>query len=508
MAKDQQAGRRATVYWQVFCGWITNSVFLVQGLFLIPLYIHFLGDRLYGFWLASGGILSWLTMFDFGVAVITNQRCSVALAESDYPRLVQYFWHGVLAFAVVAGFFLLLLSVIATNLASWLAIDSEYYELVPQCFVLASISTLLFLAHSYLKAVASALQQSKVPMITETLGTILSLVVIVLSLVVFEQGLWSLAYGMFVRSAIPLFVNAFYVTSCVRFYGKGPAWSRAVAMDYLKNTPSVFIAKVSSGFANGLAPILITRMISPEATVIYSITMRVLQILQGFSNRFIGALVGALSHLYADTKTQLAKKQDLMARIVTMFGVGVGGSFILYCLLNGNFISLWVGSEFFAGQAFTGLAAMAVFLLMRNNLLVAIGVAVGSIRSVQNTQTFEQWVKALGVALGVYAYGLNGALLAYIIAGLLAQLIYRRILMEGCREIYESMQMLMWMWLPLAAVILLVHPLANLISTQSWVIFLVISAVASVPFGVLVVSVIPELKIKLRSLLGRFALSA
>ena len=47
---------------------------IIRGLLFIPLYINFIGVRLYGLWLASGGVLVWLTMLDLGLGQGVAQR--------------------------------------------------------------------------------------------------------------------------------------------------------------------------------------------------------------------------------------------------------------------------------------------------------------------------------------------------------------------------------------------------------------------------------------------------
>ena len=62
---------------------------IIQGLALVPLYISFLGERLYGFWLASGGIIAILGFLDLG---ISNISCAAEFQENMVKKNLRRCW--------------------------------------------------------------------------------------------------------------------------------------------------------------------------------------------------------------------------------------------------------------------------------------------------------------------------------------------------------------------------------------------------------------------------------
>ena len=101
------AKRKQAVIWHIAGGWLSNLIHIIQGLLLIPLYLHYLGDRLYGFWLATGGVLAWISMLDLGASAVTLQRCAAAYGRKDLATVTSYFWHGVVVTAGVMTIFLI-----------------------------------------------------------------------------------------------------------------------------------------------------------------------------------------------------------------------------------------------------------------------------------------------------------------------------------------------------------------------------------------------------------------
>ena len=87
--------RRRAVTAHVVLGLLLQFVFVVQSLVILPLCIRSIGAGPYGFWLASGGILSWLAIANFGSAGLTLQRCAAAYGRSDLAAARDWFMHGV-----------------------------------------------------------------------------------------------------------------------------------------------------------------------------------------------------------------------------------------------------------------------------------------------------------------------------------------------------------------------------------------------------------------------------
>ncbi|WP_265943741.1 hypothetical protein [Dechloromonas sp. A34] len=59
--------RKRAITLQALGGYLNTGIQIVQGLILIPMYIHFLGLSLYGFWLSTGAILGMLGVMNLGL---------------------------------------------------------------------------------------------------------------------------------------------------------------------------------------------------------------------------------------------------------------------------------------------------------------------------------------------------------------------------------------------------------------------------------------------------------
>ena len=104
---DKKYTRKSATKIQVVTGYLLQSAVIVRGLILIPFFISILGDRLYGLWLASGGILVWLTMLDMGLARGLMQRMSYYYGKNNLQKHCDYFFNGLLIYGTLGTFLLI-----------------------------------------------------------------------------------------------------------------------------------------------------------------------------------------------------------------------------------------------------------------------------------------------------------------------------------------------------------------------------------------------------------------
>ncbi|ADE53417.1 hypothetical protein [Coraliomargarita akajimensis] len=498
--------RRKAVIWHVAGGWLSNLILIVQGLLLIPLYLHFLGERLYGFWLASGGVLALLSMMDVGASAVTQQRCAAAYGRKDMTEVTRYFWHGAVVMAGVLLVFFSMTCLIAIGLPEWLKVDTEYRDLIVATFIVTGFAAVGRLANDFMRYFASALQRNQYPVFAQTLGDMLGLVTIVLALVVFQMGLWSLALGALARTLVPFLSNLVHTAWILVSIGATNQWSAKVFSDYYKTTPSVLFAKATGQISQNLPSILIARFIGPEANVMFTVTFRVVFMVRSFLNHALSGLYAACTHYFGDPSVSAAKEARTVSSLVRGYAVGAGLGVLLYALFNHGFVSLWTSESQFAGQAFTTLAALATFIHVRDTLLVGLGGSIGSIREVHVIRACENLLTMVLSVFGIYYLGLIGSLIAVILSGLSLQYFYFKLFTEKKPSIAKALRPLAWLWFPLGGALLVCFLLSPYFVTDHWLRFIAQCALAGAPLVLVGLFSFPKLKDKLVHLLGKFPL--
>jgi O-antigen/teichoic acid export membrane protein len=504
----ERPSRKKAVVWYTVGGWVSNCVIILQGFLLIPLYIHYLGAGLYGYWLASGGLLAWLAMVDVGGTAITRQRCAHAYGQNNLLKMVNYFWHGAIIIGAVIALFLLLLFTLSPFIPGLIRAEENYHSLLINCLILSGIGTGLNIAQMFFREFAAAAQRTEVTTLATILGLITSLVITIVGLVALGWGLYALAIGALVRAIIPLLINAALSVYLLRSGPNHSSWSRAIFRDYLVTTPAVLAAKTSGVFSAQLPVILLTRWAGPEVTVAYTVSLRLLEMAKHFINHPLAALYAATAHYFGDTSVTRERKRLLFSKIKTVFSATTLAAFSYYVLVNKGFISLWISTDKYVGQVFVVLAATAILLQLRNNIYTSFIGAHGAIQISGYTAAAERIITAAFQVFLIYQFGAEGAMLAIILGSVLFQIPYHYILSKLQPEAAESLKSLQWFWMVTAMIFLGAAFISDWWVVDNWVSFLVrCSIIAPIPVAIIILG-IPEIKTRVLAIIQKTNLYA
>lgn len=477
--------RRTAILWQAGGGWVSNVVLIAQGLLLIPLYISYLGETLYGYWLASGGILAWMAMVDIGASAVTKQRCAAAYGRMDLPAVIDYFWHGLVITILIGFAFLGLVLAGGGVVVEWLGPAQDSSEVLKACFQLSGVAGLLSIIGSFLRDFCSALQRNGFAVLGQVTGDVGGLAVTLLSLRA-GHGLWAIAIGGIVRFGLPSMICAIYVAAVIRSTPEGRGWSRAIFRDYLLTTPAVLGAKATGSFVGQLPAVLLTKWIGPESSVAYTVTVRALQILEQFSNHITSALYGAAGHFFSDRSVSDDQKRIKTRAMVFVVLGGVAIGAFVYSGANKGFVLLWTAPAQFAGQELTLLSAAAVVSIITVRLYEMLCGSVGAIAGSGYVGTVERAARALVMVPAVLALGVIGVPLATLITCALAYPFYQRVLRRAAPPVAAAAEPLVWGWLPIGALVALGGAGTAWIGAGDWVRWALHSSVLALTGSVLV----------------------
>jgi O-antigen/teichoic acid export membrane protein len=496
--------RKKAVLWHVAGGWLSIAIFMVQGILMVPLYISYMGDRLYGFWLATGGVLTWMSIVDLGASAMTQQRCAAAYGKRDLASVVQYFWHGFVVMIAILLMFAGCSLISSFYLDTWLGVDEVYVQQIVMSFLVVAFASLFGLLNNFMRNFAAALQRNQIPVLAQTAGDLCALIAVIVALVVFELGLWAIVISALVRSFVPLVFNLIHTVQILSAIGHVNVWSSYTFKDYFVTTPALIGSKVCGSLSQNLPLVLLTRFMGPESAVVYTVTMRAVFLVQNFINQALAALYGACSHFFSDPNVSKARIKSAVSQIALGFVILGGACVSCYALLNHGFVILWTSGEFYAGPFFTGAAALATFLKIRGSLFVGIGISFGEIRRFELCQAGEQLFHAFLIYIGIKEFGLIGAPLAAIIASIVAQYRFQMMFRSINSEIAKCFWPMNWLWVPLGGVIAVLAALSSFFVMESWLSFLSVSALVGIPFAAVVLIGLPDLRLQIVSKLSRY----
>ena len=412
MKRIEPSRRRAAIV-QLSMGYVGIAVSIAQGIIMVPLYLRHFDARLYGLWLATGGITVWLGMLDFGVSALMGQRIAAAYGRKDYVAIGLYYFNGLL----LQSFLVMLVLVAAAGIAWWLpallSAASTEIVILRRATFLACLATGCAFLNNGQKHTADALQRPLGPMIGLNVGGLITIATIVV-LLHRGHGLISLPIGMLLGSSMALVANFFYVTYLVRHVGGRLAPNRGVLIDMLKLSPSLLAAKIGGALVSRIEPTLVSLFVGPEMAVSFSLTKRAAEIGQTIVDRIVGAVTAGFAHLYAEG--DLEKAAGVLRTTVSLcLGAGVV-CLSVYLACNRSFVALWVGLQHYAGNAVTMLVAASLLSLVFNNLFSVLLGATGDIAAPCWMQLAEALCRLTLMAALLPMLGMAGLPLAVLLS--------------------------------------------------------------------------------------------
>jgi O-antigen/teichoic acid export membrane protein len=357
---EKPTRRRSATAWSAVFGYSALALALARNIALVPVYLHHMALAEYGAWLATGGALVQLVVTDFGLSGVVTQRVAHRHGAGQSGQLGPLIGAGLVNGLMLAVLLTALCLILAPFLPATQGLTPTQSHRVLQCFLLAVTANGIGVIAGTAAGISRSLHRA---IATGTITLIADLLSVIVTITGLTQnfGLYSLAMGMLARSVLA--AGASLVLLAV-LASRDPAlrwrisWeeSRALWSDSAKFFLTSIAMKLQSN-----ANILFVGMLSgPQSAAVYGLTVRAHETVLMFNVQLNTALVPSLAHLVGEEKH--ARFAALLARMVPVMALLAALGMTLTVTLNESFIRLWVGPQAFAGRATSILMGLAMWV--------------------------------------------------------------------------------------------------------------------------------------------------
>jgi len=337
---------------------------LVIGVFLVPVYLHYIPVATYGLWLATGNVLLWISLVDPGLAYVFQQQAAKAYGEKDLVRVGTLCGTGV---AMNLGLVALFLG--ATLALAWAlpwivtAPDAVVASELRRAFILSAVGGAFNLV-SYMFRCGNQALHLAVPVGAIDLTVKIGGVAVVL--LALRHGLGLVAFGLL--ALWTGLINAAGNGVCLWFVAR----RKEIRFTVSRSAARQLLGLVSFNFAGRLANVVqsfdllvVNKVLGPEVTAVYGLTRRVPDFLRPLILIPVESAGPSLSHLLGEG--DLPKLRGIILRFSSI-NLWLTGLATAGCLaLNGDFVRLWVGGRLYAGPVINVLVCLqmtAILLLL------------------------------------------------------------------------------------------------------------------------------------------------
>ena len=388
---------------------------IVRGIVLIPIYLKFIDARLYGAWLATGSIVAFLGLSDFGLFSVITQKVARAFGKKDFINLGRLINASMTIAFIISIIPLIIGLILKQYIPGWLNVEAENVIQISNAFLIASISTSFMMVSYGISSIFMALQNTTIPsVISITLG-IISIFATIIFLSI-DLGLLSIPLALLLRSVLSTIGNYILLT----FWKKNNLFSEHIGFeltifyDLLSQSIWVFSAKISRVLISQSDKLIIAVMIDPILTTVLVFSKKSSEILSSLVVHMSSSIMPSLAHLSGAKDEPIFNKYiKLTIKATIIFGLYISGGVFL---LNKQFVHLWVGGDYYAGSFFTVLIVLYGFIYVVNSSFYSILFARGEIKKTSIAFLSESLIYVPISILFCYLFNINGVIIASLFA--------------------------------------------------------------------------------------------
>jgi O-antigen/teichoic acid export membrane protein len=331
---------------------------IVVGVALVPFVLHRVGERLYGYWLASGEVLAYAAMADLGVMGVVPWLVAEADGRGDRRAIQRIMSTAVCAALFVSAAYAGLVAILWRFAPAILSLAPADRAAIAGPLTIIAAVTAVVLPLRIAGSTLVGLQDVKFYGTMSTATWALDLVLTVV-LLVNGHGLYALALG----AAVPSILSA--IVMMLRL--------RTLAPDLVRDWPLPSATEIGRLFREGFGAWLGAwgwrLSVATDAIVLASLGHPVWITMLAMTAK-LGQMMTQMSWVPGDSSlvglAQLSGEQRperLRNAVAAVFRVylalATGGACILLAV-NGAFVGGWVGAHLFAGAGVNAILAILI----------------------------------------------------------------------------------------------------------------------------------------------------
>jgi O-antigen/teichoic acid export membrane protein len=352
--------RKAAALWNFFFLNVGFLISLVNGILIIPLYLHYMDSGLYGAWLATGNILSWITMVDPGVSGVLLQRVSYAIGKRDKSEVGLAITSGIIISSLLFLFSLLFGISLSFFISNITKISPRYNHDIIGAFRIAIWGTAFNLLAFTFSNIVLAYQKTKIHGVA--LNSInISAIALTIILLVAGKGIFSLAYAALFRGLATLLYSVILSITLI----KKDNVDLVFDMEYFKSFSKIFSVtfanRMFDTIANNIDLVLISRYLGSNAVTALDLSRRPIKLVNGIANNVTISMLPGLAHLFGSNDREKIKTTIVSVGTIVLWLSGfIMGGFILF---GQSLITNWVGPQFWIGNGNNIIVCISLFIL-------------------------------------------------------------------------------------------------------------------------------------------------
>jgi O-antigen/teichoic acid export membrane protein len=407
--------RQKSTLWNFFFLNIGFIITIFNGILMIPLYLHYMSGPVYGAWLATGNILTWITIIDPGVAGVILQRVSFSIGKNDREDIGLAITSAILISTVLFFIAMLFGYALSFYIGGIAKIDVRYRGDIIGAFRIAMWGTAFSLLADTFRNIILAYQKTKFHGIL-LYSVLVASIVLNVVLLVMHMGVYALAYTSLFRGVLIFGFALFYSLMLLKKNQIKFNFKYLYFKSFSKIFAFTFSSSLFETIASNVDLILVSRYLGSQAVTVLDLCRRPIRMVSGVANNVTISMLPSLPHLFGsgDNEKIKATITRIWNVIIWITGFIIGG----FILFNYSFISDWVGNKFWIGNTNNIILCISILLWSLGYNLSNITLSMGDIKNNSLLTIIRSILYIIALFSLAKLFGMTGVLIAFLIPGI------------------------------------------------------------------------------------------
>ncbi len=404
--------RKKTTLWNFLFLNIGFVISIVNGILIIPLYLHYIDSSLYGAWLATGNILTWITVVDPGVGDVLLQKVAFAIGKNDKKEIGVAIASGVL---ISLGLFIVSVTVgyvFSLFIGDLAKINEAYRADIISAFRIALWGTAFGLLADTFRNIVLAYQKTKINGFF-LYSVIVIAIILNIVLLMLHFGVFALAYAALFRGAATFLYSLVLTILLLRKNNVALKFQPAYFKSFSKIFAFTFSSRLFETIASNIDLVLVSRYLGTQAVTVLDLSRRPLKLATGLANNVTISMLPSLPHLFGSGQTEKIKSTVIRVWTTVIWSSGflIGG----FLLFNANLTTNWVGKQFWIGNSNNIIMCLSFFLLSIGYNLSNVTYSMGDIRNNSIINVVKSIIYLVSLFILAKTLAMPGVLIAFLL---------------------------------------------------------------------------------------------
>ena len=377
--RNKNESRKVAAITSILGTYSSLIVNIINGIIMIPLFLHFFGSDLYGTWLATAGMISMFALLEGGINQVITQRLARSYSRGKHVTFRLNLSSGIIINTGVILCMFLLGLIFSTLFPFFIHTNKSNYNVIGNSIILASLGSALTLYQNTLFSPFYAWQKVFIATIVSN-GTSILGIIINLILLYAGYGIISISISIFINGLVGFLLAIFFVKKEMhaRYKSNWFIFKFKHIQLVLKKCIPLYLNTIVSTVSGNIEPVLIASYINSTAVVIYNVTFKLVSLSTLPISAIAGSIIGSASHLFGENNK--VKQREIVHSLISIQAIISVIMLSVVVMVNKDFVSIWVGDKFYGGDLLTILFVFQILSNTRFNLFTSLIQATGEFK--------------------------------------------------------------------------------------------------------------------------------